>query len=380
MRAAPAFLTTLLGLTAAAGLAAAELPPGVNLTNSEAFSMMPSVAPLPGGGAAIAWREGSSQDAQIYFSFTRGGGVFAPNRNISNSAGPSYFPSLKISPTGACCVTWRDALTSSGRVMYAEATAPDAEFAPGVLLPNVPPTFFADLAVPKTNRRNVVFDSQFRIYNTRSLDGGVTWREPRPLTRDSTYANVAHVVARGNRFVAVLSEVNAGPRNRMELRVSTNGGGKFAPARVLSQPEQDAGESALALGPKDAVYAVWSRLLGDTEAAPNRLLIWRSGWKRSRYVADGREPSIFVTPAGAVHLAWRSRGEVYYAASTDGGRTFSEPQNVSQSEGGISPHVPGFSHRPSVGVDENGNVYVAWQETLSDTNDEVFVTSFPAGM
>jgi hypothetical protein len=133
------------------------------------------------------------------------------------------------------------------------------------------------------------------------------------------------------------------------------------------------GELALALGPKGALYAAWTELLG--EDPPDRVIFWRAGrrFRPGRPVGLGHEATLAVGPDGSIHLAWRSLGEIFYARSDDGGKAFSEPVNVSNTPGGTGFHLPGYSQFPAVAVDVAGKVYLAWQETITADNDEIYL-------
>jgi len=66
----------------------------------------------------------------------------------------------------------------------------------------------------------------------------------------------------------------------------------------------------------------------------------------------GGAPSIAVDAAGNINLVWGSGGDVFFSRSTDGGGTFSFPQNLSNNGQAQAPL--------QIGVDHRGNITVAW--------------------
>ncbi|MBC8128163.1 MAG: exo-alpha-sialidase, partial [Gloeobacteraceae cyanobacterium ES-bin-144] len=45
---------------------------------------------------------------------------------------------------------------------------------------------------------------------------------------------------------------------------------------------------------------------------------------------DARQPQVAVAPNGSIHIAFGKMNLIYYVASTDGGKTFSEPVIVGE--------------------------------------------------
>jgi hypothetical protein len=62
--------------------------------------------------------------------------------------------------------------------------------------------------------------------------------------------------------------------------------------------------------------------------------------------------------------------EIFIAVSTDGGKSFTDPKNISNN--------PGSSENPAIAVSGN-NVYVAWSDNTSNNNEILFIKSIDAG-
>ena len=80
-----------------------------------------------------------------------------------------------------------------------------------------------------------------------------------------------------------------------------------------------------------------------------------------------------IGPASQIHLAWADRSsgtwEVYYARSTDGGVTFSEPIPIDTEATGVA------RGHPSLAVDSDGSVHIAWEEIRSKDWDIYYARS-----
>jgi hypothetical protein len=61
---------------------------------------------------------------------------------------------------------------------------------------------------------------------------------------------------------------------------------------------------------------------------------------------------------GTIHLVWVKADDVWYAKSTDDGRTFSEPLRVNSEPG--TAHPPNMFRGPDVAVGRDGMVHVIW--------------------
>jgi flagellar hook assembly protein FlgD len=87
-------------------------------------------------------------------------------------------------------------------------------------------------------------------------------------------------------------------------------------------------------------------------------------------------PSIAVGPTGAVYVAWYDNtyggNEILFARSTDVGKTFSAPVNLSNNVG--------FSTFPSVVVDGTGVIHVAWQDTEYGASEILYSRSSDGGL
>ena len=232
----------------------------------------------------------------------------------------------------------------------------------------------------------------------RSRDGGRTFGEPQ---------EVQTAGARGDRGWAALAVDKRGTAHTMWLdHRALAGGGHAHGAAAAPQPAASTGQSAaylatvdprgtaehplaqgvcyccktaLVTGPRNEIYAAWrhvyandirdiafaaSRDGGRTFTAPVR--ISEDGWQINGCPDDG--PAMAVDRAGTIHIVWPTvvatgstlEGALFYASSRDG-RTFTKRLRV-PTMGSVKP-----SH-PQIALDETGgreSIVLAWDEVVS---------------
>jgi hypothetical protein len=149
-------------------------------------------------------------------------------------------------------------------------------------------------------------------------------------------------------------------------------------------------KTALASGTRGALYAAWrqvykgnvrdiafaaSRDGGLTFSTPVR--VSEDGWEINGCPDDG--PAMAVDQAGRVHIVWPTvmvangalEGALFYASTRDG-RTFTKRLRV-PAEGSPKP-----SH-PQIAIDQHGRVIVAWDELIGGRRTVMARVIGPAG-
>jgi len=72
----------------------------------------------------------------------------------------------------------------------------------------------------------------------------------------------------------------------------------------------------------------------------------------------GKSPDAEVDAQGAIHLAWLAGDNVWYAKSTDSGRTFGTALRVNSEPG--TAHPPNAFRGPDLALGKDGQVHVVW--------------------
>jgi BNR repeat-like domain len=333
-------------LIAACGGLGAESPtrftPARVISQDTENGATPMFVALPGGGRVVAWvsAPGGGSDGSLHVSVTPAGA-------------PAALPS----------VTVRDPLGP----IEAHGEAPpqlaaDAEGGISVLYAvgkEVPGERF-----PKSALRFI-----------RSADSGRTWSEPRTVNDGTDFGSHnfhALTAAPDGSLLATWLDARRG-KSGVWMSRSTDGGKTWEPnTPIYTDPTCPCCRTAVAVAGDGAIYVAWRAILpGDIrDVVVTRSTDGGKTWAepvRTRaddWVYPGcphAGPSLELDEAGGVHVAWWTGKEgeagVYYAHSTDGGKSFSA-QPIATGERARPAHV-------QLAV-AGAQVYVAWDDGLSE--------------
>ncbi|GIV95550.1 MAG: hypothetical protein KatS3mg057_0207 [Herpetosiphonaceae bacterium] len=242
---------------------------------------------------------------------------------------------LAVDPQNRLHIVWTEQTLSPQRfdIYYARSTdggktwTTGREIVGGSDLPAIGP----NIAVDRSGTLHLAWidlrgGTPYRVYYSRSFDGGDTWEEPRPVSSLSETLDAA------------VPSISVDTSGRVHL------------AWHVGNPDQD---STIA-----QVYYTRSTDGGDTFEEPRRLntdLSHHAAWPRF---------SVEGTSGDVVAIAWRDNRrdpdwDVYMAISTDGGQTF------------VEQAVQATSARdwdPDVLVDAFGVIHLSYT-TFPDTED-----------
>ncbi len=134
---------------------------------------------------------------------------------------------------------------------------------------------------------------------TQSRDGGTTFSTPVPLGL-AEYSRASHIqlaVGEGPDSDLVVAAWDDGTRDvpSIVVRVSRDGGRRFAPAEVVSSPEREAGYPVLMLRP-GAVLVAWQE----------RSLAAAAEDSATRAKLDPTDPRTYINTVGAMQVLTRT--------------------------------------------------------------------------
>ncbi len=307
-----------------------------------------------------------------------------------------------FAPDGTLWLAW----TAAGQVSVASSTDLGHSFSAAVRVTRAPAT----LDSGPDARPQVLVDHQGRVvvgysifkddeYNgkifiAQSRDGGATFTAPHPLT-DVTASQRFLGLALGpdDRVLAlwidkrhVVAATEAGrPFVGASIAFAWSGdaGAHFEPATLIQDHSCECCRLGLAMkGPDPVVlfrnvfpgserdHAVITFTGPSTPGPPHRV-------SSDRWVIDAcphHGPSLAISPDGTYHAVWFTGGAVrhgsFYARSTDGGQTFTEPRAL----GDPALHPT----RPYV-LAIGGDVWVAWKEFDGNRTTVDVITSHDEG-
>jgi hypothetical protein len=258
-----------------------------------------------------------------------------------------------------------------------------------------------NIAVDGDGRVFVAFarfkDQKFngQVLYTRSIDGGRSFATPMPMTADPESQRFVALAldADGSLFAAWLDKRNravAAARGEKYVTAalafawSHDHGATFSDARIALDNTCECCRLAVAFAapgrPVVAFRNVFDGTVRDhavitfadpqTPGAPNRVSV--DDWKTD--VCPHQGPSLAVAADGSDHVAWFTNGSVrkglFYASSTDGGRTFSPPMRFGNAAGSPS--------RPFL-LAAHDLLWLAWKEFDGERTTVLMMVSRDAG-
>lgn len=244
---------------------------------------------------------------------------------------------------------------------------------------NAGASLFPDIAVSK-NHIYVVWDDDTlgnsEIFYVRSTDGAQTFSAPQNLSNNSGRSRNPAIAASGSDVYIVWDDETLG-NFEIFYTVSRDGGQTFSKPQNLSQ---NAGRSVLPdiAVSENNIHIFWQ----DDMPGNPEIFYTRSTDNGQSFTAPhnlSKNPGRSVSPAAAVegsnvYVVWDENTpgtrEIFYARSSDGGASFSAPQNLSK--------TPSFSAAPAIAA-SGDMIYIAWTEEMPGENYEIFYVWSPDG-
>jgi N,N-dimethylformamidase beta subunit-like, C-terminal len=347
-----------------------------NLTRNSGHSQFPHVA-TAGTNVYVTWIDDSSGNRDLFFRrSTDNGNTFGRIINLSNSTGSISEPQLSVYGSNVY-VTWEHIPEDNGGIFFARSNDNGARFEKPVLLGNN--TGFFGLPQISAVGSNVYVtwrDATYGIIFKGSNDNGASFGNSINLSNNTGYSFDPKIAAYGNNVHVIWSE-STFVANSIYTRASTDNGNTFGRIINLSNnatltytPDITLSVTGKNTSSNNHVYAIWSN---DTFAGPNSPSLTDVIFRRS---IDGGQtfgdsinlsdnssfsfkPRIAAYGNNNVYLVWEENnqlqnGEILFRRSIDGGQTFGDIINLSDSIRN--------STSPQIALAGNGNLYIIWQE------------------
>lgn len=291
-----------------------------------------------------------------------------------------------FAPDGSLWLTW----AAAGWVSVAHSTDLGRSFSPAVAVNLEPlrldtgPDERPKIAIDKSGGIAVAYaifkDSAFNgeVFYTRSVDGGLTFAPPRPITSDPESQRFEAIAfdPEGSLFAAWLDKrKRASARAKGEAYTgaslafawSKDGAVTFSEARIAKDNTCECCRLGIAFAGAGRPVVLFRNIFGESvrdhavttfadAATPGPIYrVSVDDWGID--VCPHHGPSLSLGDGGTYHVTWftegRARQGLFYARSTDGGRTFSSPMPI-----GLADRSPS---RPFV-LAATGTVWMVWKE------------------
>ncbi len=357
--------------------------PAIDVDANDNLYLMMSVATAP----ASEHRPHS----QIYFTMSRDSGATWDNlphtRNLSNSPGEAFGPSMAVHRNGKVrvYVSYHD--NSNGTTQaYLISSKKKTKFrAPLNLTPDNDGGAFAPrVALDSSEGVNIVWgDTQSgsgKVVFARSTDLGLTFNEPIEVSRSSGSAFDPEIAIDSSDAINVAWQDTAPGASAVMFSRSTDAGQTFSEPRQVSTGTGNATEAAIATdstgrisvawvddseGPAQAYYAR-STDGGDSFSDPVNVSNLRKGDIHKVVVAAFQNTVYVAFQNGDLFgEEYIKNRQVYVARSVDAGVNFEEPAQVSN-----AVNSKGRAHSPAMVVDSRGTLHMVWIDASWVGNDE----------
>ena len=332
-----------------------------------------SIAVDDNGTAYIVWVDYNNGD--IFFAkSTDGGASFTPSVRINNNESRGGNPSISVDKSGVIYVVWHH----QGSIFFAKSINSGKSFSPNVKVDNITAdgssSFNPSIAIDDSNiyvawYGRVQYQEWGDVYFGRSTDGGKSFSETLRVS-DKSSAVTSHpsiTTKNGKVFIVWVGGPNLGAN--IHFAMSTNGGISFDPNVNIT----DSGgmitsvDRCVGVDSSGNIYVVWSIEDIYVSKSIDGGLSFLPEVKVNDNGNAGN-PSIAVDNNSNVYIAWQEfrndRLDVYFDKSSDGGESFGTDIKVNDAWGVIT-----YESRPTIGVDRNGEVYVVWQDNRNEGVD-----------
>lgn len=263
------------------------------------------------GNVYSVWQSYLANKSSIAFAKSNDNGTtFSSPMQISDPSKDSAFPQV-TSYGNNVYVTWLSRTTNDvTNVLFAKSSDGGNTFATPIAIT----THGGNSGIPKiyANGNNVYLiwednsAKNFDVYLSTSSDSGNTFDAPVNISNNAGDSGAPQMIVNGNNVYTTWMDFTPGNFEVMFSK-STDGGQTFTKPINISTDAQDSGYPQLvAIG--NNVYITWTNAISDKNY------------------------------------------DIFFAKSTDGGKTFSQPLNVS--------NTMGLSGWPQIAV--NSNVYISW--------------------
>ncbi len=382
------------------------IPPPVNVTGSAGFSTGSVRADASGVLHAVTDDDAAQvQGSDVFYRrSTDGGATFSAPLKLNAAGSTAYENAFTIDPTGRIFVVWsgRASGETSPRVYFARSTDGGA-------------TFSTPAAVSATGGRaalpNVVADRNgnvvvawydvggtFVVDWSRSTNAGTSFTSPRSISdAPAVLARPGLAIdSKNDAWLAWTRQTSVLVGATSVIRLATSkAGAAFANTTTVSDPTVFAFVPDLATGPDDSVgLAFYTRPVVAGTLQNRQITFLRStnggaAFSSPVFLSTAADqsyvPAVSFEASGAIDVAWEEfdasdvQSDVFVARSTDGGKTFSAPANLS-SDGGFSGSAGdpadgiGGPGRAAVSAGANGTLVVSWADDSGGVLD-LFVST-----
>ncbi len=367
--------------------------PAIDVDGNDNLYLMMSVATAP----ASEHRPHS----QIFFTISRDNGSSWDNlpltRNLSNSPGEAFGPSLAVFKKGPTrvYVSYQDNSDGPTQAHLIRSKKKTKFRKPLNITPHNGGAISPRVALDSSEAVNIAWgdlkELPSKVVFVRSTDQGATFSAPVDVSRSSGAASEPEIAVDPSDAINVVWQDNASGASEIMFSRSTDQGLTFSDPLKISGGTGLATEAAITSDEAGRLGVVWvGESTGHAEAyyarSANGGRSFTEPINVSRY-GDGdiHKPSV-VASGDTVYVAFQNGGlfgeetipnmQVYLAKSKDAGVSFGDWEQVSRAN-----NSRGRAHSPAMVLDSQGTLHIVWIDASVVGNDEglLFYSKTPNG-
>jgi len=312
-----------------------------SVSQTSDISLNPDVAVDVSRNISVVWQEWIPDTTQYDIYFRRsitGGANWGPSINISNTAWESSNPSIAIDSSGKIYIAWLERIYKGGIDKYEIHSSYSSDsgttWSSSVIISEIfcespPKLAVSNLGILAIVWRSGGCSDKGEIYFSLSANQGSLWTTPVNISKTSTESTLPDITFdyAGNIYIAWKDEISKN-------------------AEILAVKSPDYGTT------------------------------WTTPFNISNTTGYSRSPSMKADLIGNINIVWmdQTQGnyEVYFSRSTDGGTTWSQAVNAS--------NTAGDSQNPRLGLNSMGNLFIAWVDKTPGNPDVYFGRSKISGI
>nr|MCH9657354.1 glycoside hydrolase [archaeon] len=216
------------------------------------------------------------------------------------------------------------------------------------------------------------------IFFSKSTDGGITWSTPQNISNTGIVSSRPSIATDGTNILVTWAHSDT-PSGNFEILFSksTDGGITWSTPQNISNTGGGSEFSSIATDGTNILVTWRHAASGNVEILFSKSTDGGITWSTPQNISNNSEvsshPSI-ATDGTNILVTWDDNllgnQNIFFSKSTDGGITWSTPQNISNT-GIVSSH-------PSIATDGT-NILVTWAHSDTPSNSDIFFSKSTDG-
>ncbi|MGQ0791029.1 MAG: sialidase family protein [Nitrosopumilaceae archaeon] len=325
----------------------AEMIPAVNLSNSTGEARNVQLF-VQGNNVYMVWTDDTPGNSDVFFTKSENGASFDTPLNLSTNNGSSAFPRLVVSEPNVY-VVWYDYSPGQSDIFFGQSNDTGKSF-------NV-----INIRTPEPSFNPWIATWENYVYLVWNNGGRTT-----TIDLPSGESRIVDVITGEEEIFFGRSQDDG---QTFEFSNISN-----TPGKISWNPRMRVAESN--------VYLVWNEMTGKASdiffsASTDKGDSFSTPINVSDNPLESLDAGITVSENN-IYLVWNQKttnsSDIFFSKSTDNGKTFSEPINLSDSK-----DFSQFGRDAQIALSGN-NIFVVWYEGLENDSDVFFTKSVDGGL